>query len=192
MDISYSWHTFVWSRLLISLRIFSLSAGSRTFALVENCPPDNFPLDDCPLRIIGPQTISPEDNCPWGKNYPTGKFPRHHKFPPKIIALTQVRLKEYYERMDRNYGLSTSTIIKESFHQKVISQGSKLGVKSYLLPSIFYRFLTKPCRKSLIREQLSLNASWFSYARTQKNTIFCKNWFGKKCKKNSQWIIIIK
>ena len=36
----------------------------------------------------------------------------------------------------------------------------------------------------LIREQLSLNASWFSYARTQRNAIFWKNWFGKKNVKN--------
>ena len=32
----------------------------------------------------------------------------------------------------------------------------------------FLQILTKPCRTPLIREHLSLNASWFSYARTQK------------------------
>ena len=47
----------------------------------------------------------------------------------------------------------------------------------------FWQVLTKPCRTSLIREHLSLNASWFSYARTQKNTFFEKL-IRKKIQKN--------
>ena len=38
----------------------------------------------------------------------------------------------------------------------------------------FLQVLAKPCRTPLIREDLSLNASSFSYARTQKIEFFGK------------------
>ena len=80
-------------------------------------------------------------------------------------ALKQISAKEYYEWTEQNYALSTSTIINKYCN---------LGVKSDLLPYNFCQILTKPYRTLLIRERLSLNASWFSYARTQKNAIFGK------------------
>ena len=96
-----------------------------------------------------------EENCPL-----------NIKFPLKIIApLKQIPAKEYYEWTEQNYALSTSTIINKYCN---------LGVKSDLLPYNFCQILTKPYRTLLIRERLSLNASWFSYARTQKNAIFGK------------------
>ena len=44
----------------------------------------------------------------------------------------------------------------------------------------FFEILNNPWKTPLIREQLSRNASWFSYARTQ----FSKNWVGKKIQKH--------
>ena len=53
-----------------------------------------------------------------------------------------------------------------------------------LFTSIYcLQVLTKPCWIPLIREHLSLSGSWFSYARTQKNTFFWKHWFRKKTQK---------
>ena len=39
-----------------------LRIGSRTIAPLENCSPDNYPLDDCP-RTIAPENNYPQDNC---------------------------------------------------------------------------------------------------------------------------------
>ena len=48
----------------------------------------------------------------------------------------------------------------------------------------FLQILTKLCRIPPIRKQFSLNASWFSYTRTQKNNNFLGKLIPKKCKKN--------
>ena len=49
---------------------------------------------------------------------------------------------------------------------------------------IYFQILTKPCRTPLIKELLLLNASLFSYARTQKKCIFLEKLTWKKMQKN--------
>ena len=59
----------------------------------------------------------------------------------------------------------------------------QLRSKKWFTSIYFLQILTKPCRTPIIRDDILLNASWFSWARTQKRAIFSKNWFGKKYKK---------
>ena len=73
--------------------------------------------------------------------------------------------------------------VLESFYQIYFSK-RQVRIKKWFIFIDLLQILTKPCRASRIREHLSLNASWFSYARTQKYTDLLKNWFGKKYKKN--------
>ena len=63
---------------------------------------------------------------------------------------------------------------------------SRLQIMSKNLFTFMYflQILTRPWRTPLIREHLSLNASWFSYARTQKIRFFGKTDSEKKKKKN--------
>ena len=59
----------------------------------------------------------------------------------------------------------------------------QLKSKKWFTSILFLQILTKPCRTPLITEHLSLNVSWFSYARAQKKFNFLwKNWLGKNTK----------
>ena len=139
--------------------------GSRAITLEENCP-----LDVCPSPgQLSPSIIAPEENCP------RRKFPPHHIVLP---LLKQIPTKEYHRWTEENSALS---IIYEYHNIRVL----QLRSKKWFASIYFLQILNKLCRTPLIREHLSLNASWFSYARTQKeNTIFWKNWFEKKKQKN--------
>ena len=180
----------------------NVKVGSGTVAREENCHPHNCLLDDgpriiapppqdnnCPRReivlwtiasrkIATPSLIAPQENCPLTI-----------KFSSKIVAPTQAtspqRVLEYPKWTEENYGLSTNTIIKESLYRKLFF---KMQIRNKKLFTFIYfsQILTKPCKTQLIREQLSLYASWFSYSRTQKNTILWKKWFGKKIQKKLQ------
>ena len=63
-------------------------------------------LGQLPPRKTAPRTIATEDN------YPPENCPLTIKFPPKIMTSTQANSPE-------DYALSTSTIIKSLFKQKL-------------------------------------------------------------------------
>ena len=104
------------------------------------------PLDDCP-----------PDNSPLsGKLQPRKIAPPAIKFLTKIIACTKVNFsKEYYEWTEEQYSWLTSSIIKTQ------------GEKSDLL-SLFFKDFSHICRTHLVREHFSVNASGFSYTKTQQ------------------------
>ena len=112
-----------------------------------------------------PLTTASEENCPPENCLLT------------IIASTQANSPK---RVLRVQWVKTC-VVYEYYNIRVLQLRSKNRFTSIC----FLQILTKPCRTPLIREQLSLNASWCSSARTQKITIFWKNWFGKKLKKTS-------
>ena len=60
----------------------------------------------------------------------------------------------------------------------------QLRSKKWFTSVYFLQILTKPRRTPLIREHLSLNASWFSYERTQKKYNFLEKLIRKKIQKN--------
>ena len=78
--------------------------------------------------------------------------------------------------------MSTSTIIKVSFYQKFFSR-LQLRIKKWFTPIKFLQILTTPCRMPLIREHLSLNASWYSYARKWKKKKKIEKLIWKKIQK---------
>ena len=81
------------------------------------------------------------------------------KFPSKIIAHTQANSPQRVLRV--NWG----KLVYEYCNIRVLQLRSKNRFTSIY----FLQILTKPCRITpLIREHFSLNASWFSSARTQK------------------------
>ena len=65
------------------------------------------------------------------------------------------------EWIEENYDSSTRTISKQIKRLQI--RNKKLFTSIY-----FLQILTNPCRTPLLREQLLLNTSWFSYARTKK------------------------
>ena len=163
-----------WTLCNLVFKKANLQISSRTIAPEENCPSDN-----CPWTIV------PEDNCPRGNMPPenrslTIKFPPKNncphssKFPSKGTT-SELRkiciVYEYYCPLLNNHST------KKYFSRRQIRS------KKWLTSIYLRQVLTKPCRTSLIREHLSLNASWFSYARTQKNTFFEKL-IRKKIQKN--------
>ena len=112
-----------------------------------------------------PLTTASEENCP-PENCPlTIIGPTQANSPKRVLRVKWVKI----------------CIVYEYYDIRVLQLRSKNRFTSIY----FLQILTKPCRAPLIREQLSLNASWFSSAIKQKNTIFWKNWFGKKFKKTS-------
>ena len=60
----------------------------------------------------------------------------------------------------------------------------QLRSKKWFTSVYFLQISTKPRRTSLIRENLSLNASWFSYERTQRKYNFLERLIQKKIQKN--------
>ena len=110
-----------------------------------------------PPRKISPWTIAPEDN------WPLENCPLNIKFPPKIIAPTQVNSPQRVLRV--NWG---KLCIVDEYYLPIILP----KVKKWFTSMYFLQILTKPCRTTFIRERFSLYASWFSYARTQKQYYF--------------------
>ena len=120
----------------------------RTIAPNDNCPQRKLHLGQLSLRIIAPENKCSPENCPLTI-----------RFRPKIIAPTQVN--------------SPKRVL---FHSTK-SYFSRLQLKSkkWFTSIYFLQILTKPYRTPLKRENLSLNASWFFYTKTQKKIQF----FGK-------------
>ena len=120
-----------WTLCDLVFKKANLQIGFRTIAPEENCPSDNFPLDDCP-RIIAPRTIASEKNCPPTivpeDNCPRGKLPPENcsltiKFPPKNNCphSSKFPLKSTTSELRKTMHclrvlLST---IKQSFYQKI-------------------------------------------------------------------------
>ena len=77
--------------------------------------------------------------------------------------------------------MPTSTIIRSA---KSYFSRLQIRNKKWFTSIYFLQILTKPCKTPLVRKQLSLNASWFSYGRTQKNRIFLEKLIWKKIQKN--------
>ena len=115
------------------------------------------PADNSTPSIIAPEYIYRQEDCRLTI-----------KFPLKIIAATQANFTQRVLRVnEENYALSASTIIKELLYQKLFLR-LQVRSKKWFTSIYFWQISTKPCQTPVIREQLSLNASWFSCARTQK------------------------
>ena len=135
-------------------------------------------------RIIAPGTIASGDNCPRGK-VPPDNCSQGKLTPRKLSNHHEVSLKNNYPHSSKfpqrvlqvNWG--KLYVAYEYYNIRVL----ELRSKKWFTTIYFSQILTKPCRTPFTREHFSLNASWFSYTWTQKNTIFWKNWFRKKYKK---------
>ena len=118
------------------------------------------------LWTVTPWTIAP------------GKLPPHHKIYPKNNCpnssnfFSKSTMSELRKTMDCLQNHSTKSYF------------SRLQIKKLFTSMYFLQILTKPWRKPLIRKHLSVNASWFSYARTQKIRFFRKTDSEKKIQKN--------
>ena len=162
---------FSWvSRQLPPRKIASRKSPSRrTIApwmidpgIIDNCPPDS-----CPEWQVPPGKTAPlQENCSL-----------NIKIPSTIITPTQANSPQWVLRVNGG----KLCIDKEYYNIRVLQRRSKKSFTSIC----FLQVLTKPCRTRLIRVHLSLNASWFFSARTQKIQFVWKNWFGKKYKKTS-------
>ena len=117
-----------------------------------------------PPAQLPPRKTDPPENCPLTK-----------KFPWKITNPTQANSPQRVLRV--NWG--KLCIIYQYYNIQVLQHRSKKWFTSIN----FLQILTKPCRITLIREHLLLNASWFSYARTQKIQFFGKTDSEKNTKK---------
>ena len=95
-----------------------------------------------------PLTTASEENCPPENCLLT------------IIASTQANSPK---RVLRVQWVKTC-VVYEYYNIRVLQLRSKNRFTSIY----FLQILTKPCRKPLIRKHFSLNASWFSFAKTQK------------------------
>ena len=123
--------------------------------LPENYPPNNCPLDDCPQN-----------------NGPRRKLPPHLKVSP---LNNRPHLNKLLSGVPR---VHWSKLCKSYFSRL------QLRSKMWFTSVYFLQILTKPHRTPLIREHLSLNASWFSYERTQKKYNFLEKLIRKKIQKN--------
>ena len=95
-----------------------------------------------------PLTAASKENCP-PENCPlTIIAPTQANSPKRVLRVKWVKI----------------CIVYEYYNIRVLQLRSKNRFTSIY----FLQILTKPCRTPLIREQLSLNASWFSSARMQK------------------------
>ena len=124
------------------------------------------PKENCSL----PPTIAPEENCL------PGNCPLTIKFSLKIVAPTQANSPQRVLRV--NWG--KLCIVYEHYNIPVLQLKSKNRFASIY----FLQILTKPCRTPLIIEHLSVNASWFSSARTQKKYNFLEKLLQKKLQTN--------
>ena len=139
----------------------------------DNCPPDICPPDICLPdncfrgKLALPRTITPEENCPQENCFLTIKS------PSKIIASTQANSS--LRVLGVNWG--KLSIAYQYYNIRQL----QLGGKEWFTSIHILQILTKPCRAPLTREYLSLNASWFLYARTQKkDNIFLEKLIRKR------------
>ena len=112
-------------------------------------------------KIAPPYKIFSKNNCPYSSKFSsktTTSELRKTIHCLRVLSLKNHSTKNYFSRL-------------------------QLMCKKWFTSLCFLQIWTKSWRTTLIREHLSLNVSWFPYARTQKDTIFWKNWFEKKCKK---------
>ena len=116
----------------------------------------------------------PEDNCLRGKLPPDNKISLKHS--PTQANSPQRVLKVNWGKL---------CIVYEYYNIQVLQLRSKRWFTSIYILQI----LMKPCRALLIREHFSLNASWFSYARTQerKKKQFSGKIYWEKNTKKSSW-----
>ena len=161
----------------------------------ENFLSDNSPPDNC-TQIIAPRTFPPEDNCPQGKLTPgqlppriitPGKLPPHYKISPEnnCPRLSKFPSKSNTSELRKTMHCLRVLYLKNHSTKSYFSR-LQLTSKKWFTSIYFLQILTKPCIAPFLREHLSLNASWFSYPRTQqKDKIFWKNWFRKKSKQTS-------
>ena len=126
----------------------------------DNCSPVNYP----------------EGNCLRGKLPPDNKISLEHSPPPTQANSPQRVLKANWGKL---------CIVYEYYNIQVLQLRSKRWFTSIYILQI----LMKPCRALLIRENFSLNASWFSYARTQerKKKQFSGKIYWEKNTKKSSW-----
>ena len=111
---------------------------------------------------------------PRGK-LPPGKLSPHHEVSLKNNCLLW---SKYPQRvLQVNWG--KLCIVYEYYNIRVL----QLRRKKWFTSKYFLQILTKPCKTPLTREHLSLNASWFSYSRTQKENNFLEKLIRKKMQK---------
>ena len=150
-------------------------------------PPGKIAPGWLPHRQLPTRIIAPEENCPRGR-LPLGQLPPREnvppencslttKFPSKIFASTQANSPQRVLRV--NWG--KLCIVYDYVNTRVLQLRSKNRFTSIY----FLQILTKPCRKPLIRKHFSLNASWFSFAKTQKKKKNCEKLIRKKYQKTS-------
>ena len=134
-----------------------------------------------PRTVAPPQIVSPEENCP----RPSDNCPRGKLTPGKLSPHHEVSFKnncllwsKYPQRvLQVNWG--KLCIVYEYYNIRVL----QLRRKKWFTSKYFLQILTKPCKTPLTREHLSLNASWFSYSRTQKENNFLEKLIRKKMQK---------
>ena len=83
--------------------------------------PRYLPPGQLPPRKITPRTIAPEDNCNTSPSPSPRKFPPHYKIfsENNCCHSSKFPSKSTTSEHEENYALSTSTLIKESFYQKL-------------------------------------------------------------------------
>ena len=126
------------------------------------------------LRVLGqlpPRKIAREENCP------PENCPLTVKFPPKIIAPAQTNSPQKVLRVNLGRLCIVCNYyclwLKNHSTKKYFSR-RQIRIKKWFTSIYLLKILNKSARSSLIREHLSLNASWFSYARTEKKCFFWK------------------
>ena len=149
--------------------------GPRTITSGEKLAPGELPSGQLPLRIIAREENCPPENCSL-----TVKFPR------KIIAPAQTNFPQKVLRV--NLGrlcivCNYSCLWLKNHSTKKYFSRRQIRIKKWFTSIYLLKILNKSARSSHIREHLSLNASWFSYARTQKKFFFW-NIYSEKNTKN--------
>ena len=123
-------------------------------------------------RGIAPKKIAP----------PPKVCPLTIKFSPEIVASSQAN----YSQAVLWVNWRKLCIVCEYDNQRIILPKAflrqQIRIKKWFTSIYLLQILAKPCRTSLIREHLSLNASW-SYTRTKKIIFFWKIYSEKNTKK---------
>ena len=94
--------------------------------------------------VMGSRKIAPEDNCPHSSKFSSKSVMselRKTMHCLRVLSFKNHSIKSYFPRL-------------------------KLKSKKWFTSIYFLQILTKPCRTPLIRENPSVNAFWFSNART--------------------------
>ena len=124
------------------------------------------------LGQLPPRKIAPRKLPPHHKVSPGNNCPHLNKLPSKTTA-SELRKTMHCLRV-----LQLKNHSNKSYFSRLQLKSKKCFTSVY-----FLQILTKPRRTPLIREHLSLNASWFSYEQKQKKYILEKL-IRKKIQKN--------